>query len=444
MHSSGKILWSEGLFLRIQHFQQQDRHHAELVRQTRNAIHPFIWGVNHVEFDAEALKTGTLRIVSLSCLFPDGEVYSAPAGDALPSPVRLGELPQATQTVTFYAALPCVKEHGENCDVENGARYTQKTVTTQDLFTTAAAAPISYLKPTVRLISDADALASYSHFPLIRLQRRATGGFEVDRTFMPPSLTVAAAPGLHERVCQLAATLQAKVDTLFARHSEPRENVIELRSRDVATFWMLHTASIGYAGLSHFMGNPELHPEQLFKEMLVLAGSLMTYSKTFTLDQLPTYRHGDPGPPFAALERIIMELLTTVISAQYTSIPLPMERPSFYRGSLDIEKLDRHTQLYVAVNADMPGHELVDLVPRRFTVGAPDDVATCVRLSISGLRVVHAPQVPPAIPVRPSTYYFEVENRGELYDKMLKAKAISVYVPDVFKELEIELIAIAT
>ncbi|MDC8756671.1 type VI secretion system baseplate subunit TssK [Janthinobacterium fluminis] len=444
MDTPGKILWSEGLFLRIQHFQQQDRNHAELVHLTKSAIHPFVWGVGNVEIDTAALTTDTLRLTALSCLFPDGEVYAAPSRDALPTPVRLADLPAATQTLTFYAALPCIKEHGENCDANTGARYTQKTVTTQDLFTTAAAAPISYLKPAVRLISDVDVLGSYSHFPLLRLQRKATGGFELDKSFMPPSLTISAAPGLHERICQLEATLQAKVDSLYAHHSEPRQNVIELRTRDVASFWMLHTASTGYAALSHFMGNPDLHPEQLFREMLVLAGGLMTYSKTFTLRELPAYRHGDPGPGFAALEHIIHELLGTVISSQFLAIPLPMEKPSFYRGSLDAEKIDRYTQLYVAVNANMPAVELVELVPLRFMVGSPDDVGTCVQLSLPGVRLVHAPQVPTAIPVRPSTLYFELEHRGELYEKMLKAKAIMVYVPNVFHDIEIELIAITS
>ena len=45
------------------------------------------------------------------------------------------------------------------------------------------------------------------------------------------------------------------------------------------------------------------------------------------------------------------------------------------------------------------------------------------------MKLVHAPQVPAAIPVRPDTYYFVLENRGALYESMLKSQSISIYVP---------------
>ena len=40
-----KLLWGEGLFLRPQHFQQQDRYHEARVNQTARALHPYCWGV---------------------------------------------------------------------------------------------------------------------------------------------------------------------------------------------------------------------------------------------------------------------------------------------------------------------------------------------------------------------------------------------------------------
>ena len=47
----------------------------------------------------------------------------------------------------------------------------------------------------------------------------------------------------------------------------------------------------------------------------------MTFSKHHTLDSLPSYDHGHPGPAFAALDNIIRDLLDTVISTRY--VPLP-------------------------------------------------------------------------------------------------------------------------
>ncbi|MDG4584969.1 MAG: type VI secretion system baseplate subunit TssK, partial [Candidatus Competibacter sp.] len=40
-----KVVWSEGMFLRPQHFQQQDRYLEALVRQSCRHLRPYDWGV---------------------------------------------------------------------------------------------------------------------------------------------------------------------------------------------------------------------------------------------------------------------------------------------------------------------------------------------------------------------------------------------------------------
>jgi type VI secretion system protein ImpJ len=90
----------------------------------------------------------------------------------------------------------------------------------------------------------------------------------------------------------------------------------------------------------------------------------------------------------------------------------------------------------------MPPAELVESVPMRFKLGAPDDVDKLVLSAMPGVRLVHAPQVPAAIPVRPGSYYFTLEPRGALYERMLQAQAVSIYVPQGWSELKLELIAV--
>jgi type VI secretion system protein ImpJ len=442
-----KVLWGEGLFLRPQHFQQQDRYHEARLHQTASALHPYAWGVRKLSIDLDALKADTLRIEELSLIFPDGELYRAPEGDALPLQARLGDLPPATQSITFHAALPSLKAHGDNC-AANGAdkadaRFGQHERDTHDLFTRAADAPVTYLKKTVRLVSEQEALESYESFPLVRLRRVATGGFELDPSFTPPSLSIEGAPGLHTQLARLMEKLLAKVNTLYGHHREPSKNVVEIRGGDVASFWLLHTASTGYAALAHFLNHRELHPERLFHDLLALAGGLMTYSRSFKLEDLPAYVHADPGPAFARLDDIIRTLLDTVISSKYFSIALSNDRPSYHLGALDSGKINGQSALYLAVAADMPALQLVEIVPLRFKLGAPEDVDKFVLSAMPGVKLAHAPQVPAALPVRPDTYYFVLENKGILYENMLKAQAISIYVPNGIRDLKLELIAIA-
>jgi len=58
MSIPSKVLWGEGLFLRPQHFQQQDRYHEARLHQTAQALHPYLWGVRDIQWDFDGLKAG--------------------------------------------------------------------------------------------------------------------------------------------------------------------------------------------------------------------------------------------------------------------------------------------------------------------------------------------------------------------------------------------------
>ncbi|MGZ8293766.1 MAG: type VI secretion system baseplate subunit TssK [Telluria sp.] len=445
---TSKVLWGEGLFLRPQHFQQQDKYHEYRLHESVKAVHPYAWGVNHVQVDNDALASNGLRILALSLRFQDGELYDAPGADELPDPVDLSQLLQSQQTVTYYAALPALKPFGGNFaqpgQAINAARFVQANQDTPDLYTQAAQAQLAYLKKTIRLVSEFEPRDSYTHFPLLRLRRAATGGFEMDGTFVPPSLSVGGAPILFLQLRRLLDALQAKVGALYGHHREPSRNVIEFRSGDMSSFWLLHTASSAYAALTHHFQHPALHPERLYEQLLGVAGGLMTFSKNWTLADLPAYQHDDPGPAFLKLHTIIRELLDTVISSKYFAIALTEARPSYYSGMLDSGKIDDKTTFYLAVSANMPALELVDVVPLRFKVGAPDDVEKFVLSALPGVRLQYAPQVPAAVPVRPDTCYFMIEAKGQMYERMLQAQSISVYAPSGMQELRLELVAVTS
>ncbi|WP_432379515.1 type VI secretion system baseplate subunit TssK [Duganella sp. P38] len=446
MSIPSKVLWGEGLFLRPQHFQQQDQYHEARLLHTVQAMHPYGWGVREISWDFDALKAGKLRLESLSLMFRDGEIIDAPSSTPLPPAIDLARIPASVMDITWYAALPSLSPAGGNAasigEQHGGARYGQSSRQMADLYTQAVGADVIFLKSAVRLLSDLEPLGAFECVPVIRLRRTVTGGFEADPSFIPPGLSIASAPALRAMLDRLLEALQAKVQSLQGHMREPSRNVIEFRSGDVSSFWLLHTVSTSAAALMHYARHPELHPERLFEALLALAGAMMTYSKQYALIDLPSYQHEDPASCFSALDDIIRDLLDTVISTKYFSISLTEEKPSYHLGKLDSGKIDQRTTLYLAVGAALPALELVEVVPLRVKVGAPDDVEKCVLSAMPGVKLTHAPQVPAAIPIQPDTYYFALEGKGMLYEQMLKAQSISIYVPAGIRDLRLNLIAV--
>jgi type VI secretion system protein ImpJ len=457
---SSKVLWGEGLFLRPQHFQRQDAYHEWRLADSMHALHPFAWGVRRLRVDTDALANGVLRLTELQLILPDGEMFNAPQEDELPETLSLANVPAGVAEIVFHAALAPLRTHATNFsaadgggDAGNGSaigsghaagsvRYAQHNAQAPDWFTGAAQAELAVLRRSLRLLPDGDPRGHLVSVPLLRVRRSGTGAFELDARFIPPALSIAAVPALVSLLRRLMDTLQAKVDALYGFHREPSKHVIEFRSGDVASFWLLHTASSAYAGLSHLHHHPELHPERLYQRLLELAGALMTFSKRFSLANLPAYSHEAPERAFTEIDHMLRELLETVISTRYFAIALEQVKPSFFNGRIDSQKVTASTTLILAVQAGLPAAEVIDIIPVRLKAGAPDDVDKLVLSAMAGVRLTHMPQVPAAIPVRPGAYYFQLDSRGPLYERMLQAQTLTLYAPSGIPELNLELYAL--
>ena len=447
MFRSSKVLWGEGQFLRPQHFQLQDAYHEWRLAEMASSMHPYAWGLRKLSIDINALSNGMLRVEHLQAILPDGEVFNAPQDDPLPPPISLLHTEAGVSDITFHAVMAPVRSTGGNFSaqsesIDGAVRYLQKNQISPDLFTHAAESETAVLQKVLRLQADDEPRDHLVSLPLCRVRRNATGGFELDGRFMAPSMSIESSPVLRTLLRRLLDILQAKVSALYGFHREPSRHVIEFRSGDIASFWLLHTASSAFGSLTHFHHHPGLHPERLFQQMLQLAGALMTFSKSFTLADLPIYQHSQPGASFARLETIIQDLLETVISTRYFAISLRENRPSFHTGVLETDKITPQTSLVLGIKAAIPPSELVEIIPVRFKAGAPDDVEKLVLSAMSGIRLTHLPQVPAAIPVRPSCYYFELESKSPLYERMLKSQNITIYAPAGIPDLELELFAL--
>ena len=82
-----KVVWQEGMFLRAQHFQQQDRH-AEWMLQARAApLRSHHWGITELSLDRDLLAAGKFAIASATGIMEDGTAFSVPGHADQPPPL---------------------------------------------------------------------------------------------------------------------------------------------------------------------------------------------------------------------------------------------------------------------------------------------------------------------------------------------------------------------
>ena len=451
MFKAEKVLWGEGLFLRPQHFQIQDSYHEQRLNRTIRATIPFAYGVQQLKFDESQLTTHVLAIEHIEMIWQDGEIYAAPSRDLLPQPVLLDEL-NFRGEMTIFLALPIVQPNKRNIAHEAStqpSRYHSYLNETHDLFTDATPAEITYIRRRAELKlleSQNDTpheLDGFLYLPIGKIKRHSSGSFELDTKFIPPILHIASCESLVANLKRTLNVIKAKIKTIQTNNRENEQKLIEFRSGDIVSFWLVNALNTAHATLSHLLTHPQIHPERLFFELLRLTGSLLTFSTAYEVEHLPQYQHHNLQDSFAQLDVILRELLDTIISSRYFNISLKEIRPSYWVGSLESDKITRESRLYIAVSSSMmQTHELVQIVPLRFKVGTTVDVEQRVVSALPAIPIHHLMQVPTAIPVRSGVSYFEIEPHHELYQRMLESETICIYVPAGFQDISIELIAV--
>src|SRR5688572_28670274 len=90
MSAHNRVIWSEGLFLQPQHFQQQERYFERYLETRCRSLIPHSWGFTEIEFERDFLSIGKAGLRRAAGVFPDGTPFRMPDDDPLPQPIDIG------------------------------------------------------------------------------------------------------------------------------------------------------------------------------------------------------------------------------------------------------------------------------------------------------------------------------------------------------------------
>src|SRR3990167_1250710 len=99
-----KVVWQEGMLLRPQHFQQNDRYHDYQLKTRTQKLDSYSWGFFELEIDRQFLNMGKLVVSKASGILPDGTLFDIGAER---EPLAL-DVPPNTGNTPVYLALPLV------------------------------------------------------------------------------------------------------------------------------------------------------------------------------------------------------------------------------------------------------------------------------------------------------------------------------------------------
>ena len=435
---SRRVVWEDGMHLAPQHFQAQRRYHEDQTARTLGLLAPYAYGVSTLVIDDDALHNGSLRVVEARGVLPDGTVFHCPESDGCPDVVSVAERFSPTRDAhVVHLALPAWRPDAANLaagEVDIATRYAVREEVLVDESTGADPLPVRLAERQLVLRFDDDLSDALVSMPIGRIMRDGRGQYQLDRTFVPPVLQLAASERLLDLTRQIVSLLEAKGASLVATLSQATAAAAGggagYMGNELATRWLLHAVRSADAPLRHLLLSRRAHPERLYAELSRLAGALCTFSMTGHPRDVPLYDHEDATATFDTLERQVRAHLDVAISSR--ALVIPLQRVSdilFTTAVSDPRCFEPAARWFLAVRADLGAADLVDRVPRLTKTCASKFVMELVKRAFNGLPTEHVPMPPGALAPKPDLAYFELTMSGPCALSIAESRDIGVYVP---------------
>lgn len=439
-----RVVWSEGLFLQPQHFQQQDRHAAWWVESRVAPLVGNHWGFSHLVIDEAALVAGKFAILEARGILPDGTPFDIPNVD-LPPPAL--DFPRDAKDQIVCLALPLRRAQGLEVSLDSAdatarlARYEPVDFEVSDAHTEKGGAfSIQVGQPKLRLALSDPLTDAYARVGVARVtERRADNSLLLDRGYIPPMLDSAVSPVLDGYIKEVSALLHQRGDALASRLAHPGAGGVA----EVADFLFLMTVNRYQPVFDQFRSDHPLHPRHLFERLLEVAGELSTLATSGRRPgDFPVYCHDELDLCFLPLIRAIRLGLTTLLDQNAIAIDLQDHKQGRYVGHIIDRSLLRNAGFILAVNAQLPGEMLRTRFPAQAKLGPLERMRDLVNLQLPGIALRPLPVAPRQIPYHAGFSYFELDNTGDLWQQLDASGALGIYVTGDFPGLDLSLWAI--
>lgn len=437
---TNRVVWQEGMFLRAQHFQQQDRWLEQSLRGACLSLRAYPWGVGHMLIDRDLLATGRFALSACSGVFEDGTAFSVPGETDHPVPLDLAE---TARNVVVYLAVP-VRQAGA-VEIATGAelegRYGLRDFEAYDTHSaTPQTAALQVGRLRLRYLLETDDRAGYLCIGLARvLEVAADRRVSLDDRWIPPALLCAAATPLAGLIAELSGMLNQRGEALAARMTAPGQRGVS----EVSDFLLLQSVNRWQKLLEHWAGSGNLHPEELYAALVQMAGEFATFTEASRRPgSYPGYRHEDLQRSFAPVVADLRRSLSAVIEQTAVAIPLQERRHGVHVGQIVDRTILRGSVFVLSVQADMPSESLRRLFPSQAKIGAVEQIRELVNSALPGIAVRALPVAPRQIPFYAGASYFELDRNSPHWQHMQSSGGFALHVSGDFPNLKLELWAI--
>lgn len=440
MSWNNKVVWSEGMFLQPQHFQQHDRYLANSLEQRVGELRPFSHGFTKLQIDEALIKQGKIALIGCSGVMPDGTPFSLPEDDDLPAPIDIaGDIRNTMVVLALPTKRQGITETSNETGPDNFARHGSSDVEVQDSNGLGQPAWVQIGKLRMRLALQPQVVNAHSTMGVVRVvERRPDNSLVLDSSYIPPLLSVRVSPVLQGYIDDVNSILSSRSAAVAQRLNQPGV----AGAAEIADFLLLQMINRVVPLFNHMSLLSNLHPEDFYRQLVQLAGETKIFAQN---DKLPPkyvqYKHDDLQASFLPVIADVRKHLAVVMDSHAIKIDLQDRQYGIRVGSVPDTELLKSAAFVLAVNADMPAEVVRANFPAQVKMGPVEKIRDLVNLQLPGIVLRPLSVAPRQLPFHAGYTYFELDRGSELW-KNLTATGFAMHVAGNFPGLQMEFWAI--
>ncbi len=321
------IQWHEGMLLAPQHFQQLSLRQDELRHYHLMSIAPFHWGIQKLKVDQGLLIDGTLRVLELEAIMPDGLIvrHTPEHEKKLEADLSPYDEEMKQKPLTVHLAVPSkraaaasVKGVLPRFDSVEGRSVPDKNTGESEL-------AIPRLIPRISLLVTEIPPQKYTTFPLVKVGYRDETIALTD--YVPPMLRIHSDSAIGEMCASVAHKIREKAVFLSERLNSSTAMV--KGSMTLETKFLIRSL---ISELPHFeavLSTGTSHPYILYLSLCALVGNVASLGMSMVPPVLPAYNHNDLRAAFENASKFIFRMVDEGILESHTVIPFDCDNGIF-------------------------------------------------------------------------------------------------------------------
>lgn len=436
-----KVIWSEGMFIRAQHFQQEGRHVGRLLEGRVGALRPYGWGLADLRLNREMLSIGRFGVERAAGVFEDGTPFSAADDADELSPLQLDP---NTRNAIVYLTLPITQPGGReaaDAEVDARTRYVVRDIDVHDAASSeTATAPVAVGKLRLGYALETSERNGLLCIGLARIvEVRADNTVVLDDGYIPPALDARTSPVLTGLLTEIVGLLNHRGEAIAGRLASGSAGT----AAEMTDTLMLQTINRWQPVFTHLAAASCVHPETIFQNMVALAGELATFTTPGHRPRpFPVYDHQRLQPTFAPVIAAVRQSLSAVLDRGAIAIPLAEHRYGIRVAGVPDRSVYAKYAFVLAAKANMPADQLLRRLIGQVKAGPVEQIRELVNAALPGIALHGLPVAPRQIPYHTGKAYFELDRSSPIWKQVATSGGLAIHVAGDFPGLELELWAV--